>query len=110
VQRASRQLRFENENRGSDRDVRAIAAMAALRLALCAIIDAIEHWIFHPFIYGRFPPAGAAYRNPDLSWKGAGLHLPVQGCPAEAGTVEHGIEAEDAIGGFGRHGMILVRL
>lgn len=63
----------------------------------------IEHRIAYPGLDRRFPPAGATGADPNILGKGAVLHLPIEGRAAEAGAVEDGVEAEDAVGGTGLH-------
>lgn len=74
------------------------------------ILDAVKHRIVQPIGNRRFAPSHAASGDADLRGKGPLVDLAIQGGAAEAGAVEHGIEAENAVGGIGGHGMILVRV
>lgn len=67
----------------------------------------IKDRIAHPVVDGGFAPSLAAGANLDVSWERALLHFAVHCRPAEAGAVEHSSQAEDAICGFGVHGMSL---
>lgn len=81
-----------------------------LNLCLSRILGAVEHRIVHPRIDGGFAPTGAARGNANLLGKRAGLDLPVERRAAEAGAIEHGVEAKNAVGRIGRHGIVLYRV
>jgi len=66
--------------------------------ALSDLLDPIEHRIAHPFIDGGFPPSGAALGDADLPGERAGLDLPVERRPGQAGAAEHGVKAKNAVG------------
>jgi len=77
------------------------------RSNLSLIIDAVKHRVLHPLGDRGCPPSGASRADRDLFWERALLDLPVERRTAEPGAFEHGVDAKDAIGGIGGHGMVL---
>lgn len=63
----------------------------------------IEHRIAHPRLDGGFAPAGTTGAELDVARKGAVVHFPVHGRPAEAGALEDGLDPDDAFGSIGLH-------
>ncbi|AOH84278.1 hypothetical protein AWL63_10155 [Sphingomonas panacis] len=70
----------------------------------------MQRRIAHPVVDGRLPPTCTAQRDTDLLGERTSLYFSIQRCPAEAGAIEHGFKAEDAVGWVGFHGMIPVRV
>lgn len=68
------------------------------------VIDMVEHWIAQPFVDRGGPPAYTAGVELDVLRKGTVGHLAVKGGPAKSGLVEHGPQAQDAVG-VGGHGI-----
>src|SRR3546814_10200556 len=74
---------------------------------VCSSDLAVEHGIPEPLIDGGLAPARATGRDPHLLWKFSLVDLPVKRRATEPSAFEHGLDPEDAIGSFGRHGLIL---
>lgn len=74
------------------------------------VVHVVENRITHPVVDGRLTPTGAARGDANLFGKRAGLDLPVERRAAEAGAIEHGVEAKNAVGRIGRHGIVLYRV
>jgi len=71
------------------------------------VIDAVEHGILHPCADSRLAPSGAAFRQLDLPGEATAFDLAVERRSREAGSFEHGIDPEDAVGRWKIHGMLL---